>query len=99
MPVAHGDCDVSTIRWYSCGVDMYGAAILYKRFRQRQQVWRFGLDPDQVAEFVTEYGWRLAEQAGPDYHLHNYIRPTGSNLGASQLEWAAYAEKVWPPIP
>ena len=64
---------------------------LYKRFRQRQQVWQFGLDPDEVADFVAEYGWRLIEQAGPDYYCDNYIRPTGRDLGASQLEWAAYA--------
>ena len=51
------------------GVNMYGAAILYKRFRQRQQVWRFGLDPEGVSPFVAEYGWRLVEQAGPDYFL------------------------------
>ena len=76
------------------GVNMYGAGILYKRFRQRQQVWKFGLDPDHVADFVAEYGWRLVEQAGPEYFLRNYIRPTGRNLGASQLEWSAYAEKV-----
>ena len=79
------------------GVNMYDAAILYKRFRQRQQVWRFGLDPDEVSEFVAEYGWRLVEQAGPDYYLRNYIRPTGRHLAASQLEWTAYAEK--PRIP
>ncbi|MDT5186124.1 MAG: hypothetical protein QOI29_4282 [Mycobacterium sp.] len=76
------------------GVNMYDAAMLYKRFRQRQQVWRFGLDPDEVSEFVAEYGWRLVEQAGPDYFLRNYIEPTGRNLTASQLEWSAYAEKV-----
>ncbi len=76
------------------GVNMYDAAMLYKRFRQRQQVWRFGLDPDEVSEFVAEYGWRLVEQAGPDYFLRNYIEPTGRNLAASQLEWSAYAEKV-----
>jgi methyltransferase (TIGR00027 family) len=75
------------------GVNMYDAAILYKRFRQRQQVWRFGLDPDAVSEFVTEYGWRLVEQAGPDYYSRNYIEPTGRNLTASQLEWTGYAEK------
>ncbi|HEX3545849.1 MAG TPA: SAM-dependent methyltransferase [Mycobacterium sp.] len=75
------------------GVNMYGAAFLYKRFRQRHQVWRFGLDPDQVGEFVAEYSWLLVEQAGPDYYLHNYIEPTGRNLTASELEWAAYAEK------
>jgi methyltransferase (TIGR00027 family) len=75
------------------GTNMYDAAILYKRFRQRQQVWRFGLDPDAVSDFVAEYGWRLVEQAGPDYFLSHYIRPTGRDLGASQLEWSAYAEK------
>jgi methyltransferase (TIGR00027 family) len=76
------------------GVNMYDAAILYKRFRQRQQVWRFGLDPDEVTEFVAEYGWRVVEQAGPDYFLRNYIEPVGRNLTASQLEWSAYAHKV-----
>jgi methyltransferase (TIGR00027 family) len=76
------------------GVNLYDAEVLYKRFRQRQQVWRFGLDPDAVSAFVGEYGWRLVEQAGPDYYLAHYIRPTGRDLGASQLEWAAYAEKA-----
>jgi methyltransferase (TIGR00027 family) len=76
------------------GVNLYDAEVLYKRFRQRQQVWRFGLDPDAVSAFVGEYGWRLVEQAGPDYHLAHYIRPTGRDLGASQLEWSAYAEKA-----
>jgi methyltransferase (TIGR00027 family) len=76
------------------GVNMYDAAILYKRFRQRQQVWRFGLDPDEVSSFVAEYGWRLIEQAGPDYFLRNYIQPTGRKLGTSELEWSAYAEKA-----
>ena len=76
------------------GTNMYDAAILYKRFRQRQQVWLFGLDPETVSDFVAEYGWRLVEQAGPDYFLSHYIRPTGRNLGASQLEWSVYADKV-----
>lgn len=76
------------------GVNMYGADILYKRFRQRQPVWRFGLDPDEVSAFVADYGWRLVEQAGPDYFLRNYIEPTGRKLAASQLEWSAYADKT-----
>jgi methyltransferase (TIGR00027 family) len=76
------------------GVNMYGAAILYKRFRQRQQVWRFGLDPDKVAAFIAEYGWQMLEQAGPDHFVRNYIEPTGRKLAAAQLEWSAYARKV-----
>ena len=75
------------------GVNMYGAAVLYKRFRQRQQVWKFGLNPDDVGAFIGEYGWRLVEQAGPEYYMRNYIEPTGRDLTASQLEWSAYAEK------
>lgn len=76
------------------GANMYGAEILYKRFRQRRQIWRFGLDPETVADLVAEYGWHLVEQAGPDHYLRTYIRPTGRKLGASQLEWTAYAEKA-----
>lgn len=76
------------------GSNMYGAAMLYKRFRQRQQVWRFGLDPDAVSAFAAEYGWRLIEQAGPDFYLRNYIHPSRRKLAASQVEWTAYAEKT-----
>jgi methyltransferase (TIGR00027 family) len=76
------------------GRNMYDSAVLYKRFRQRQQVWQFGLHPDDVAAFIGGSGWRLIEQAGADYFLRNYIRPAGRELTASELEWSAYAEKV-----
>jgi O-methyltransferase involved in polyketide biosynthesis len=75
------------------GRNMYGAAVLYRRFRQRRQVWKFGLDPDDVDAFVGTYGWQLVEQAGADYYLQNYIRPTGRDLAASDLEWTAYCTK------
>jgi methyltransferase (TIGR00027 family) len=75
------------------GVNMYGAGVLYKRFRQRNQVWLFGLSPDAVADFIGEYGWRLVEQTGPDYYMRNYIAPTGRDLAPSELEWAALAVK------
>jgi methyltransferase (TIGR00027 family) len=75
------------------GVHMYDAKILYKRFRQRQQVWKFGLDPDAVEAFVDEYGWRLVEQAGRDFYLRHYIEPTSRGLAASDLEWTAYCTK------
>jgi methyltransferase (TIGR00027 family) len=75
------------------GRNMYDAAVLYKRFRQRRQVWKFGLDPDDVAAFVGTYDWQLVEQAGPDYYLQNYIQPAGRDLAASDLEWTAYCAK------
>jgi methyltransferase (TIGR00027 family) len=75
------------------GTNMYDAALLYKRFRQRRQVWKFGLDPGEIEAFVGEYGWRLVENSGPDYYLQNYIRPAGRDLAASDLEWTAYCTK------
>jgi methyltransferase (TIGR00027 family) len=76
------------------GDELYGAPGLYKRMRQRRQVWKFGLVPEDVADFIAPYGWRLIEQAGPDEFMNRYVRPSGRTLATSQLEWSAYAEKI-----
>ncbi len=76
------------------GTNMYNARSAYRRMRENQQLWHFGLDSDEVSGVVAEYGWRLIEQAGPDYFLRHYVEPTGRRLSASQLEWTAYAEKA-----
>ncbi|MGC2568081.1 MAG: SAM-dependent methyltransferase [Mycobacterium sp.] len=76
------------------GVNLYGAEALYRRFRKRQQLWHFGLPPEEVATFLGGHGWRLAEQAGPDLIMQRYVEPSGRDLTASQVEWSAYAEKT-----
>jgi len=76
------------------GDELYGSPLLYKRMRQRRQVWKFGLLPEDVADFIAQYGWRLIEQAGPEVLMDRYVRPASRNLSASQLEWSAYAEKI-----
>ena len=76
------------------GANLFGAKSLYWRFRQRRQIWQFGMRPTDVGDFVAQYGWKLTEQAGPEYYLQRYIQPAGRALGASQLEWSAYAEKT-----
>jgi methyltransferase (TIGR00027 family) len=76
------------------GINLYGAQALYHRFRQRQQLWQFGLPPNEVATFLAGHGWELAEQAGPDVILHRYVEPTGRHLTVSPIEWSAYAEKA-----
>jgi methyltransferase (TIGR00027 family) len=76
------------------GGNRYGTRTLYRNVRERHQLWHFGLQPEEVAGFIGEYGWRLAEQAGPDDLVQRYVRPAGRKLEASQLEWSAYAEKT-----
>jgi methyltransferase (TIGR00027 family) len=76
------------------GTNRYGTRTLYRNVRQRQQLWRFGLEPDEVAGFIADYGWQLLEQAGPDELVQRYVEPTGRELKASQLEWSAFAEKT-----
>jgi methyltransferase (TIGR00027 family) len=76
------------------GTNRYGTRTLYRSVRQRRQLWHFGLQPDEVAEFIADYGWRLVEQASPDELVQRYVEPTGRKLKASQLEWSAYAEKI-----
>jgi len=76
------------------GTNLYGSPTLYRNVCQRRQLWKFGLQTEDVAEFIAEYGWRLVEQAGPDELVKRYVEPTGRQLKASQLEWSAYAEKT-----
>lgn len=73
------------------GTNLYGARSIYRRFRQRRQVWKSGFVPEHVEEILAGYGWRLIEQAGPSYYRDTYIRPTGRKLTASPIEWAAVA--------
>jgi methyltransferase (TIGR00027 family) len=76
------------------GTNLYGAPALFEKFRVRSQVWKFGMLPEDVEEFLAGYGWRLIEQAGPDELKDRYVRPAGRNLTASQIEWSVYAEKI-----
>jgi methyltransferase (TIGR00027 family) len=76
------------------GGNRYGTRTLYRNVRQRHQIWQFGLEPDEVAGFIADYGWRLVEQAGPDEFVQRYAEPAGRKLPGSQLEWSAYAEKT-----
>jgi methyltransferase (TIGR00027 family) len=76
------------------GQNLYDTPYTYRRMREKSQIWRFGMRTEEVPDFLAQYGWRVVEQAGPDYFLQHYIRPAGRDLGASELEWSVYAEKL-----
>lgn len=76
------------------GVNLYEAAITYQRFRVQQQLWHFGMVPEQVAAFLAEYGWREVEQMGSQEFIARYIRPNQRDLPVSEIERCVYAEKI-----
>jgi methyltransferase (TIGR00027 family) len=76
------------------GVNLYGADNLYQRFRVKQQLWRFGMVPEQVAAFLAAYGWREVEQMGSQECAARYIRPSGREIPVSEVERSVYAEKI-----
>lgn len=75
------------------GVELYGAGPTYQRFRVKQQLWHFGMDPAQVATFVSEYDWREVEQLGSAEFHARYLAPTGRAMPVSAIERAVYAVK------
>ena len=75
------------------GQTMFGADSAYQDFVVQHKLWRFGLQPDQVAGFLAEYGWREREQVGPEEYTCRYLQPAGRNIAASQIERAVYAER------
>lgn len=75
------------------GVELYGAAPTYKRFRLQRQLWQFGLAPEHVAAFLAEYGWNEVEQLGAQECAMRYVTPSGRALTISEIERSVYAEK------
>lgn len=75
------------------GVEHYGAGPTYQRFRVKQQLWHFGMDPKQVGAFLDEYGWREVEQLGSAEFHARYVAPTGRAMPVSEIERAVSAVK------
>jgi methyltransferase (TIGR00027 family) len=75
------------------GANMYGARQLYQQFVS-SGIWRFGIEPNNVAGLLHEYGWAEREQIGRSEYLARYIAPSGRSLTVSEIERFVYAEKL-----
>ena len=64
------------------GTALYGGENAYQEFVVKRQLWHFGMDPDQVAKFLADYGWSETEQMGPQEFTHRYLRPRGRGLAS-----------------
>lgn len=76
------------------GIHFYGAEAGYREYVAKRRLWRFGMDPDQVAGFLAEYGWREVEHVGPRVFTDRYVRPSGRDLPVSEVERSVRAGKI-----
>ena len=76
------------------GRAFYDNEDLYKRLVLKDKVWLFGLNPEDVADFLDGYGWRVLEHLGYDDLAAAYVAPTGRQLESLALERIVYAEKL-----
>lgn len=76
------------------GENLYGQEKFYKRMVTKNKIWHFGFDPDHLADFLSEYGWRLIEDLSYEELGNRYVKPTGRELTFMQIERMVYAEKL-----
>lgn len=75
------------------GFAMYGARAGYDEYVMQQQLWHFGLHPEQAAEFLAEYGWDLQLHAGSAEYFRRYLRPARRRIPLSEIERAVIAHR------
>ncbi len=76
------------------GKALYGAEYLYKTMVLRDKSFLFGMNPEDVADFLGGYGWRVLEHIGYEELAERYVEPTGRQLLSTPLERMVYAEKA-----
>ncbi|MEK7323912.1 MAG: SAM-dependent methyltransferase, partial [Chloroflexota bacterium] len=76
------------------GTARYGLDALYEVYRVKRPLWRFGLEPKQVAAFLEQYAWKELEQAGSQEYTLRYLKPAGRAVPVTEIERAVYAEKL-----
>ena len=76
------------------GKNMHGEATFFETIVEKEKLWHFGFNPNEVADFLDEYGWRFIEDVGYEELNEKYVVPTGRNLPFMTMERVVYAEKV-----
>jgi methyltransferase (TIGR00027 family) len=76
------------------GKMLYGQKYIYENMVIKDKSWLFGLDPDEVGEFLSAYGWQVQEHLGYDELANVYVKPTGRKLLSTPLERIVLAQKI-----
>lgn len=75
------------------GRAMYDWEKVYKKY-VANNIWIFGMVPEEWPDFLKEYGWQLVEDIGYDAMADKYVKPTGRILASTLVERMVYAEKL-----
>lgn len=75
------------------GRAMDGGQELYDAYVARD-IWKWGIDPPALRDFLAQCGWRLVEDVGYDQLASQYVSPTGRDLLTSPIERVAFARKT-----
>ena len=76
------------------GTELFGQQYIYDSLIKKQHSWLFGLDPAEVADWLSAFGWQLREHLGYDELAERYVPSTGRELLSTPLERMVYAEKT-----
>jgi len=76
------------------GTRTHGLEQMYQQTRLKQQIWQFGMRPDQVGPYIGQYGWKEIEQLGPEAFRQRFLTPVGRTDPLLEIERAVYAEKI-----
>ncbi len=76
------------------GKSLYGHKYLYEQMVIKDKSWLFGMDPNEVDDFLSAYGWRVQEHLGYGELAEIYVKPTGRKLLSTPLERIVLAQKM-----
>jgi methyltransferase (TIGR00027 family) len=76
------------------GKNLYRSEKFYKQNIIKNNIWLFGFEPEEVDNFLSEYGWQPLEHLGYDQLAERYMKPTGRELPSMMIERMVYATKL-----
>lgn len=76
------------------GSDTFGQEDLRRKYVEKDRLWLWGLNPDEVSSFLGDYGWRILEHPTYEELARHYVVPESRALASTPLERMVFAEKL-----
>ena len=65
----------------------------YDKYVLKYKIWHFGLNPDEVKEFLLQFDWELIEDKSYEDLFDTYVRPLNRGLQSTSIEKIIYTRK------